>query len=124
MSAISIPNMPALVSSPVASEVLQGLTAQPKTLSPWLFYDEAGSRLFEEITELPEYYVTRTERNILAQHADEIVAAAAGGRLLSVTELGAGKVLAGLIKRIAEGVSASSIGAPADIAAFATEQNA
>ena len=74
MSAISIPNLPALVSSPVASEVLQGLTAQPKTLSPWLFYDEVGSRLFEEITELPEYYVTRTERNILAQHADEIVA--------------------------------------------------
>src|SRR6201996_2874292 len=90
MSAISIPKLPALVSSPIASEVLHGLTAQPKTLSPWLFYDEAGSQLFEDITELPEYYVTRTERHILAAHANEIVAAAAGGRPLTMIELGAG----------------------------------
>ena len=71
-------------------EVLNGLTECPKTLSPWLFYDEAGSRLFEAITELPEYYVTRTERQILAKHAAEIIAAAAGGRDLSIIELGAG----------------------------------
>ena len=78
MSAISLPNLPALASSPLAIEVLNGLTEHPKTLSPWLFYDEAGSRLFEEITELPEYYVTRTERQILAQHADEIVSGRRG----------------------------------------------
>jgi L-histidine Nalpha-methyltransferase len=70
--------------------VFTGLTGEPKALSPWLFYDEAGSRLFEEITELPEYYVTRTERQILAEHADEIISAAAGGRDLSMIELGAG----------------------------------
>ena len=89
MSAISLPKLPAIASSPIAMEVFSGLSERPKTLSPWLFYDQAGSRLFEEITELPEYYVTRTERQILAQHADEIVAAA-GGRDLSIIELGAG----------------------------------
>ena len=52
-------------SDAVAREVREGLTATPKTLSPWLFYDEAGSHLFEEITELPEYYLTRTEREHL-----------------------------------------------------------
>jgi L-histidine N-alpha-methyltransferase len=90
MSAISLPKLPAFASTPIAVEVFTGLTGEPKTLSPWLFYDEAGSRLFEEITELPEYYVTRTERQILAEHADEIVSAAAGGRDLAMIELGAG----------------------------------
>lgn len=90
MSAISLPKLPAIASSAIAMEVFNGLTERPKTLSPWLFYDEAGSRLFEAITELPEYYVTRTERQILARHAAEIIAAAAGGRHLSITELGAG----------------------------------
>ncbi len=71
-------------------EVLQGLSASPKTLSPWLFYDERGSQLFERITELPEYYVTRTERAIFTQHAAEIAHEAAGGRELAVVELGAG----------------------------------
>src|ERR1700677_3123233 len=90
MSAISLPKLPAFASSAIAMEVLNGLTKCPKTLSPWLFYDQAGSRLFEAITELPEYYVTRTERQILARHAAEMVAAAAGGRDLSIIELGAG----------------------------------
>jgi L-histidine N-alpha-methyltransferase len=72
----------------LGAEVLQGLLATPKTLSPWLFYDERGSELFEQITELPEYYVTRTERAILAEHAGEIVREAGEG--LAVIELGAG----------------------------------
>jgi L-histidine N-alpha-methyltransferase len=88
MSAISLPKLPSIASSPIAVEVLNGLSDRPKTLSPWLFYDRAGSLLFEEITELPEYYVTRTEREILAKHADEIVSAAAEGRELSMIELG------------------------------------
>ncbi|RRA48618.1 L-histidine N(alpha)-methyltransferase [Acidipila sp. EB88] len=74
----------------LGSEVLAGLTHDPKTLSPWLFYDERGSALFEQITDLPEYYVTRTERSIFAQHAPEIVARAASGERLAVIELGAG----------------------------------
>ena len=91
MSAISLPKLPAFASTPIAVEVFTGLTGEPKALSPWLFYDEAGSRLFEEITELPEYYVTRTERQILAEHADEIISAAAGGRDLRSEERRVGK---------------------------------
>jgi L-histidine N-alpha-methyltransferase len=56
----------------VADEARRGLTSTPKCLSPWLFYDEAGSRLFERITTLPEYYLTRTERDLFTAHADEI----------------------------------------------------
>ena len=64
--------------------------SRPKWLPSWLFYDAAGSRLFDQITELPEYYLTRTERAILAAHADEIIAQAAEGEALRLVELGAG----------------------------------
>jgi L-histidine N-alpha-methyltransferase len=76
----------------IADEAKSGLTATPKTLSPWLFYDETGSHLFEQITQLPEYYLTRTERGIFTAHADEILRAAAGdeGLTLTLIELGAG----------------------------------
>jgi dimethylhistidine N-methyltransferase len=78
----------------VAREARAGLTSAPKTLSPWLFYDEAGSHLFEQITELPEYYLTRTERSIFATHAEEILREAARGQgpagKLTLIELGAG----------------------------------
>jgi L-histidine N-alpha-methyltransferase len=80
----------------VAFEARAGLTTYPKTLSPWLFYDEAGSRLFEQITELPEYYLTRTERELFTAHADEIIALASEpsgsdpAPLLTLIELGAG----------------------------------
>ncbi|MCD2105342.1 L-histidine N(alpha)-methyltransferase [Rhodococcus erythropolis] len=56
------------------AEAREGLTATPKWLSPKWFYDACGSELFEEITALPEYYPTRTERGLLAQYADEIAA--------------------------------------------------
>lgn len=58
--------------SSFAQSVLAGLTARPKTLSPKFFYDETGSKLFEQITELPEYYPTRTELAILREHADDM----------------------------------------------------
>jgi L-histidine Nalpha-methyltransferase len=78
----------------IAHESRVGLTATPKTLSPWLFYDEAGSRLFEEITELPEYYLTRTERSIFTAYADDILHEAASNQgpagKLTLIELGAG----------------------------------
>lgn len=76
----------------VAAEARAGLNAHPRTLSPWLFYDEFGSQLFEQITELPEYYLTRTERGIFAAHADEILQQAANGdkQTLTLIELGAG----------------------------------
>jgi L-histidine N-alpha-methyltransferase len=72
----------------VASEARRGLTASPKCLSPWLFYDEAGSRLFEQITTLPEYYLTRTERDIFTTNADEIFNILDSN--LTIVELGAG----------------------------------
>ncbi len=79
-------------SSAEATAVLEGLSAKQKHLPPWLFYDPAGSRLFEEITRLPEYYLTARELAILSGHATEMIAAAGGtaGLPLSVVELGAG----------------------------------
>ncbi len=77
--------------STIAPEVCRGLTASPKTLSPSLFYDHRGSQLFEQITHLPEYYLTRTERQIFATHAPAILAAAAAeNATLTLIELGAG----------------------------------
>ncbi len=57
----------------MAEDVRRGLTATPKTLPPKYFYDAEGSDLFECITELPEYYPTRTERGLLASVAEEIM---------------------------------------------------
>jgi L-histidine Nalpha-methyltransferase len=81
--------------SGIAADVRRGLTASPKALPPYLFYDDAGSLLYERITELPEYYLTRSEQAIFERYADEIVARAspaapASPRPLGVVELGAG----------------------------------
>ncbi len=63
----------AAISAPdVAALALAGLTATPKTLPSKLFYDAAGIALFEAITKLPEYYLTRTELALLHAHAAEI----------------------------------------------------
>ncbi len=82
----------ALTREALTREVRRGLVARPRSLSPWMFYDAEGSRLFERITTLPEYYPTRTERAILAGYADAIIAAAHGDRSLPLrlVELGAG----------------------------------
>src|SRR5262245_3069059 len=58
--------------SSFARDVLAGLTARPKQLPPKYFYDEAGARLVEGITALPEYYPTRCELAILREHAPDI----------------------------------------------------
>jgi L-histidine N-alpha-methyltransferase len=80
--------VPAVLTSAIAEEVEQGLSALPKRLPPKLFYDDSGSRLFEQITETPEYYPTRTERNILADYAADIAGQA--GSNLTLVEMGAG----------------------------------
>jgi L-histidine N-alpha-methyltransferase len=96
MSSFAIAPEAISTSTAIAHEARVGLSAMPKTLSPWLFYDEAGSQLFEQITELPEYYLTRTERGIFARHAEEILREAASSRSphpageLTLIELGAG----------------------------------
>jgi len=56
----------------LSAEILAGLNKTPKTLSPKFFYDEKESQLFTEITRQPEYYPTRTETQLLRDHASEI----------------------------------------------------
>jgi L-histidine N-alpha-methyltransferase len=70
------------------TEVVAGLRARPRMLSPRWFYDRRGSELFEAITALPEYYVTRAEYNILLNRAAEIARITGSGRAL--IELGSG----------------------------------
>ena len=71
----------------LAADVRAGLGAAPKELPPKWFYDGEGSRLFDEITRLPEYYPTRRERAILRAHAAEIAALT---RAETLIELGSG----------------------------------
>jgi len=66
---------------------LSGLRATPKRIPSIWLYDETGSRLFDEITRLPEYYLTRTERGILDEHARDI---ASDTRATALVELGSG----------------------------------
>jgi dimethylhistidine N-methyltransferase len=74
--------------SDFAADIRRGLSSDPKHLFPKYLYDELGSRLFEAICEVDEYYLTRAEDEILATHADEIVAAIPGCETL--IELGSG----------------------------------
>jgi L-histidine Nalpha-methyltransferase len=69
------------------TEALRGLSSKPKYLSPTWFYDQRGCALFDAITELPEYYPTRTERAILTEHAADIARLSAADTLI---ELGSG----------------------------------
>ena len=71
-----------------ASDVERGLSANPKHLSCRFLYDQRGSVLFEKICDLPEYYITRTERRILSRCADEITAMFP--EWISLVELGSG----------------------------------
>jgi dimethylhistidine N-methyltransferase len=90
MSAAASPAVAAQLDERVSAAVREGLSSRPKRLPAWLFYDDEGSRLFDAITELPEYYLTRTERGILAANAGEMIAQAAGSARLRIVELGAG----------------------------------
>jgi dimethylhistidine N-methyltransferase len=71
-----------------AADVRRGLTSAPKFLLPHYFYDPLGSALFDAICELPEYYVTRTETEILTSRAEEM--ANAFGTPIRLVELGSG----------------------------------
>ena len=74
MAQAALRHSPEVPDSQFAQDVIAGLSARPKRLSPKYFYDETGSQLFEEITRLPEYYPTRCELSILDRHAAEIAA--------------------------------------------------
>ncbi|MGH3518778.1 MAG: L-histidine N(alpha)-methyltransferase [Haloechinothrix sp.] len=75
------------LSQGLRDDVRTGLTASPKALPPKWFYDATGSELFERITQLEEYYPTRTERSILAVRADDIARLTGAHTLV---ELGSG----------------------------------
>lgn len=80
-----------LVSTALADEVRVGLTQQPKRLSSRFFYDGEGSRLFSEIMHLPEYYLTRSEYEIIDNYKDQWLRLfAADDRPFDLIELGAG----------------------------------
>ena len=72
----------------IKAEVLKGLSCQPKAIPPKFFYDKYGSQLFDQITELPEYYPTRTEIAILKEHGEEM--ASLLGQECLLVELGSG----------------------------------
>jgi dimethylhistidine N-methyltransferase len=73
------------------NEILLGLTSEKKTLPSKLLYDATGSELFQRITELPEYYLTRTEKKLLGARAADIVASVPfeAGRGRALVEFGA-----------------------------------
>lgn len=75
---------------PFARDLMHALSARPRSISPKYFYDAEGSRLFDRICELPEYYPTRTELAILREHAGEIAALA--GPRAEIVEFGAGSL--------------------------------
>ena len=119
MSTLAIA-LPSVVNDSILDEARLGLTTTSKTLSPWLFYDEAGSDLFEQITQLPEYYLTRTERAIFTAHADEILQRAAGSQLphkiLTLIELGAGTATkTGILLSAAVRLQGSAVYQPVDV---------
>ena len=106
----------------LAQHVAEGLHRAPKSLSSMYFYDDAGSRLFQQIMALPEYYPTRAEFAIFREHGAAIAAALspAGGGDFALVELGAGdgaKTKLLLRELLAAGTSFTY--APVDISAGA-----
>ncbi len=105
-----------------ARDIRLGLTSNPKHLFPKYLYDELGSRLFEAICQVDEYYLTRAEDEILTRHADEIVATVP--QCETLIELGSGsaektrKIIEALIRRRGE-----LLFMPVDISASALEES-
>ncbi len=105
----------------VAEAARDGLSATPKTLPAWLLYDEAGSRLFEQITTLPEYYLTRTERALFTRYADELLREI--GSEVTVVELGAGTATkTGILLRATSRLQNGVLYQPIDISPTALDE--
>jgi L-histidine N-alpha-methyltransferase len=108
----------------IADDVRNGLSRSQKALPAYLFYDDLGSALYEQITALPEYYLTRVERSILDANADEIVRRARGSSRtpLTIVELGAGSAAKSeLVLRAALRRQGECLYVPIDISAGALE---
>jgi dimethylhistidine N-methyltransferase len=96
--------------SDMRAEVLDGLSREPKRLQPKYFYDEQGSVLFERITRLPEYYLTRTEMALFDAYLEDI--AGALGRGFCLVEYGSGS--SRKVRKLLEGVRPAAY-VPVDI---------
>ena len=90
MDALLAPVAPDLSGDSFAGSIFMGLARTPKEIACKYFYDETGSRLFDQICDLPEYYQTRTETALLRRHAPEI--AALMGPEVEIVEFGAGSL--------------------------------
>jgi L-histidine N-alpha-methyltransferase len=115
---------PADARDALIDEVWRGLLKRPRSLVPWMIYDAEGSRLFECITTLPEYYPTRTERDILASYAEAIVTATGSdySRPLRVLELGAGTAAkTGILLKAATRLRNEVIYLPIDVSSDALD---
>jgi dimethylhistidine N-methyltransferase len=131
MTSITLPQIPVRSpvhpESPLAAAVHEGFARRRKCLPAWLFYDVDGSRLFDQITELPEYYLTRTERRIFAAHAADIVAQAARCKgeertRLRIAELGAGSAdKTRLLLKAAIGRQGTLLYEPVDVSSSALQ---
>ena len=112
---------PSKLHEAVLHEALTGLTATQKTLTPWLFYDEIGSHLFEKITDLPEYYLTRTERALFSAYAEDIFREIA--EPVTIAELGAGSASkTGILLKAAVAQQAEVLYQPIDVSPTALDE--
>jgi L-histidine N-alpha-methyltransferase len=123
---LRIHRLTAAVADDFAADVRRGLTAERKFLLPKYFYDALGSRLFDAICLVPEYYLTRAEADIFARHAAEIVERArVGARRLTLFELGSGS--AAKTRRLIDALLAAQPRlryVPVDISTAALEESA
>ena len=103
-------------------EMLAGLIAAQKHLPCKFFYDEAGSKLFEQITRLEEYYPSRTEKSILKRHAGELMRGAEGA---SLVEIGSGDCskISILLQALPRAIIKTSTYVPVDVSLSAIEES-
>jgi L-histidine Nalpha-methyltransferase len=106
----------------LAEDVREGLSATPKALPPKYFYDSRGSELFEQITQLPEYYPTRAEQSILDEVGTEIVDLVRPGELVELGPGSARKTHALLDPMCAEGLARRYV--PVDVSEAAVQESA
>lgn len=104
-------------------DVVAGLTAAPKWVPTRFLYDERGSQLFERITDLPEYYPTRTELAIMERHAPDIAAATGASELIELGSGSARKIRALLDAFLRDGRGPSLRYVPVDVSAAAVRTN-
>ncbi len=106
-----------------AQDVMQGLSKKQKTLSSKYFYDGAGSKLFQKIMDLPEYYLTRTETEIFKQQKEEIIDGFCSPTPFNLVDLGAGDAAKTIILlRALEQRSVDFTYVPVDISGDAVQE--